>query len=323
MLSTRIAAFLRHNAWALNLVFLALGSYFVAGATMTLAAPAIRVIPSLDDVPIIQAPVPRLPAARGAFSALAERNLLALKREQLTQSQAVSASVSTDVSGRDFKDSELRPCTISASLRATLVAEVPEWSAAVLLNNVTHETGVFSINDGDNEIAEDVVLVAVRSREIVVRRRDHFERCLGEGEGGTGAPAIVATPMYGDEPPALDPTDMRGVTKLSENDYRIERAEVDRALANLNEVATQARVVPSYKNGKPNGFKMFSIKKGSIYDKIGLQNGDVIQRINGYDMNSPDRALEIFAKLRDATSLAIEVQRRGDPRTFNYAITGR
>jgi general secretion pathway protein C len=114
--------------------------------------------------------------------------------------------------------------------------------------------------------------------------------------------------------------EVTGVTKLSPTDYKVERAEVDRALSNLNEVATQARMVPSLKNGKPNGFKVFSIKPGSIYSKIGLQNGDVIQKINGYDLNSPDRALEIYTKLRDATSLSIELQRGGNTQTMNYAI---
>jgi histidinol-phosphate aminotransferase len=33
--------------------------------------------------------------------------------------------------------------------------------------------------------------------------------------------------------------------------------------------------------GKPVGFKLFSIKPGSLYSKIGLQNGDVINRIRG------------------------------------------
>jgi general secretion pathway protein C len=100
----------------------------------------------------------------------------------------------------------------------------------------------------------------------------------------------------------------------------VDRAEVDNALSNLSKVATQARIVPSFRNGKPNGFKLFSIKPGSIYSKIGLKNGDVIQKINGYEMNSPDKALEIYQKLKDASSVSIEFQRRGKSKHFNYNI---
>jgi general secretion pathway protein C len=328
MNSAQVASFLRGNGWVLNLVFVALSSYFVAGAANAMVARSIRVVPSIDDAPPPSALPPTSVSQRTALAALADRNLLALKREQLTPAggdAGASAGPAPLAQGRDFKESELQQCTVNATLRATLVADTEEWSMAVIVSNVTHEPAVYTINEGQNSIADDATLVAVRSREIVVRRRDHFERCLGEGEvpGAPGAPMVasVVPPTGGsDEPPPPIPGDMTGVTKLSETDYKVERTEVDRVLGNLNEVATQARIVPSFKNGKANGFKLFSIRPGSIYSKIGLQNGDVIQKINGYDMNSPDRALEIYTKLRDATSLTIELQRRGNTQTMNYAI---
>ncbi len=323
MLSARIAGFLRHNDWVLNLLILALGSYFAAGTANAVLARKIRVIPSVDDMHVVVPAAANFSQGRGVgFSAIVERNLLGLKREQLSAAEVEQAGPA-QVTGRDFKESELQGCSINGVLRATLVAENPEWSLAVVMSNTTHEPAVFSINEGSNAIAEDAVLVAIRSRQIIVRRRDHFERCQGEGEVASAAPEVpMPEPMMmgNDEPANPSPTDMSGVTKLSETDYKVDRAEVDRVLANLNEVAMQARIVPSFKNGKANGFKMFSIKQGSIYWKIGLQNGDVIQKINGYEMNSVDRGLEIYSKLRDATNLIIELQRRGEGKTLNYAI---
>ena len=320
VIGTQIARALRQHGWALNLLFVALGSYFVASAVNAVVARHIREVPSLDDLP---APTPRQSASEGpqrqALSALAERNLLALKRENLGPATESSGQPSA-VSGRDFTESELQPCSISSTLRATIVADQPEWSMALLVNNASRDPQMYTINEGGNQIADDAYLVAIRSREVVVRRRDHFERCSGEGDlPAPNAPTPVVS-AYGDEPPPPIPGDMTGVTKLSETDYRVDRAEVDRALGNLNEVATQARLVPSFKNGKPNGFKIFSIRSGSIYAKIGLQNGDVILKINGFEMNSPDRALEVYTKLRDATSLTIETLRRGQQMTMNYAI---
>ena len=55
-----------------------------------------------------------------------------------------------------------------------------------------------------------------------------------------------------------------------------------------------------------------------MYAKIGIQNGDVIRRINGYEMNTPDKALEIYQKLRDASR--IEIERRGDVLRKLYSI---
>ena len=321
----RIASLLRNNGWALDLLVIVLCSYFFAGTANAVLARALRPVPTADDSAAPATAQPARALVHTNISALAERNLMGLKREsivppgQLAGAPGAADQPVSDLTLKSFRDSELAACTMTGVLRATLVADRPELSLAVVVKNDTREPEVYTTNPGSNAIADDTILVAIRSREIVVRRRDHFERCDGEGE----LPPVVTPNNLGaannDAPPPSS-GEVTGVTKMSPTDYKVERAEVDRALSNLNEVATQARIVPSFKNGKANGFKMFSIKPGSIYSKIGLQNGDVIQKINGYDMNSPDRALEIYTKLRDATSLSIELQRGGNTQTMNYAI---
>ena len=111
-----------------------------------------------------------------------------------------------------------------------------------------------------------------------------------------------------------------GVKQLSENQYVVARSEINNALTNLSDLATKARIVPSFKNGVANGFKLFSIVPDSLYAKIGVQNGDVIRRITGYEMNSPDKALEIYQKLRDASRIEIEIERRGETLRKTYSI---
>jgi general secretion pathway protein C len=204
---------------------------------------------------------------------------------------------------------------LAAAVRATLVAQsAPEWSMAVIYDNASRETQVYSINEGSNQVTDDAVLVDVRSREVVVRRRDRFELCQCEGDDSKARPRVASRSTVSST------SGGEGITKVSETQYTVDRNEVDNALSNLSKVATQARVVPSFKNGKPNGFKLFSIKPGSIYSKIGLKNGDVIQKINGYEINSPDKALELYQKLKDASSVAIELQRRGQTKNFSYSI---
>ena len=323
MLTSRLASTLRRHAWVLNLAFIAGCAYFVAGAANAVLGHAIRLVPQVDDLRPAGGRQAAKVDKRPGLHKIADRNLLALKREELAPPSQGEDSAPTAVYGRDFKESELHTCTLPAVLRATVVADNnPEWSLAVMLNNATRETQVYSIVEPHNKISEDAFLVAVRSREVIVRRRDHFERCLGEGEGAPPPPPVATAsgPAEPAEPGKLVAGDMSGVTKFSETEYKVDRSELDKTLANLNEVATQARIVPSFRNGQPNGFKLFSIRPGSIYSKIGLQNGDVIQKINGFEMNSPDRALEIYTRLRDATSLTIELQRRGGGMTVHYKI---
>jgi general secretion pathway protein C len=115
---------------------------------------------------------------------------------------------------------------------------------------------------------------------------------------------------------------MEGIRKVSDTQYEIERSVIDGTLNNMSQIATQARIVPSFKNGVANGFKLFSIQPGSLYASIGMENGDVIQRINGFEINSPDKALEVYQKLRTSPHITIELERNGRPLRKEYNISG-
>ncbi|MBC7792149.1 MAG: hypothetical protein H7Z43_00445 [Clostridia bacterium] len=312
MSSARIAALLKQYGWVLNLVFIALGAYFIAGAASAVVARAIRIVPSVDEVSasLNKAPPPTRPKA--SLASIASRNLFGVKREDLSP-KPVDEQSAGETAVVDFNGKELKPCTLSGVLSATLVsADLPEWSVAVIVSNSTHDPEVYSINPGSNAIADDATLVDIRYREVVVRRRDHFELCSTEGN--------VPPPVVASAPAEEGTGGGEGVTKTSDTQFEIDGAFLASQLENMNELMTQARSVPSYQNGKSNGYKLFSIKPNSLYQKIGLQNGDVISKINGYDMSSPDKALEVYAKLKDAPSIQVDVKRRGRDLSMNYNV---
>ena len=322
----RAAGFLKNNGWVLNLAFTFVGSYFVAGAANAFVAKGVRLLPSLEEAASHAAPGAHKPVVQReiSYAAMADRNVFGVRRETIDPVPAGEEGEGGAPLVLNLND--LKPCTIAGTLRATLVADGrPEWSMAVVVSNATQEPQVYSINPGSNQFADDATIVEIKSREIIVRRRDHFESCKGEGEvSSTPAASQPLASTSGDDNASEEvPSGGEaggGVTRLSDTQYNVDRAEVDRALGNLNQVATQARIVPSFKNGKANGFKMFSIKPESIFGKIGLKNGDVIQKINGFEINSPDKVLEVYQKLRDARSVSIDLQRRGQPMNMNYNI---
>src|SRR6185503_4753648 len=151
MNSTRIAQLLKTNGWMLNLVFVALSSYFVANSANAVVARGIRVVPSIDDAP---APVvlPPPPSGHTALAAIADRNLMGLKREQLdpTAADPNAPPAPPPFDGDHWTEEQLQSCTLGSTLRATLVADEPAWSMAVLVNNTTHDPAVFSVNQGSN-----------------------------------------------------------------------------------------------------------------------------------------------------------------------------
>jgi general secretion pathway protein C len=127
-------------------------------------------------------------------------------------------------------------------------------------------------------------------------------------------PAVAEAASSGDA--ELD----AGIKQASETKYSVRRSLVDKLLQNQAELMRSARVVPHEENGRVVGVKLYGIRKTSLLGKLGLQNGDMLRTINGFDMGSPDTALEAYAKLRSASNLSLAIVRRGNAVTMEYNI---
>lgn len=61
-----------------------------------------------------------------------------------------------------------------------------------------------------------------------------------------------------------------------------------------------------------------TIKPGSIFSKLGLRSGDIVQGINGSTIKSPDDILAFYEKLKSGFQVQLEIDRRGQGRTLDY-----
>jgi general secretion pathway protein C len=122
--------------------------------------------------------------------------------------------------------------------------------------------------------------------------------------GGSGLPAEIAS----------------RIQKVSETEYNVDRAVVDKILESQAELMKTARIVPEQKDGKVVGIRLFGIRPNTLLGSLGFQNGDRLETINGFDMSSPEKALEAYARLRTASNLNVKVNRRGNPLSIDYRI---
>ncbi|HVU04759.1 MAG TPA: type II secretion system protein GspC [Polyangiaceae bacterium] len=135
------------------------------------------------------------------------------------------------------------------------------------------------------------------------------------------APTAEATPA----PPKKDangvPDDIaKRIQKVSDTEFHVDRTVVDNILEHQADLMRTARIVPEQKDGKVVGIRLFGIRPDTLLGKLGLQNGDRLEAINGFEMASPEKALEAYARLRTADSLAVKVTRRGAPVTIDFKI---
>ena len=111
-----------------------------------------------------------------------------------------------------------------------------------------------------------------------------------------------------------------GVKRLSDGKFAVDQQEVIASTENMSQILTQARALPYLEQGKTVGFKISEIVPGSIYEKIGLQNGDVIQRVNSQDVDDPGKFFQLYQGLKNERSISIDLLRGGQRQTLTYDI---
>jgi general secretion pathway protein C len=207
-------------------------------------------------------------------------------------------------------------------LVATSVNTRGDLSFATILNTGTQHQGAFSVGDTIPN-AGPVKEVHYRYVDFTNSATNRVERISLLGDVPIPAPAVAVADTA---PPAEENKDDlqaaidSGIKKIDDNNYEISRDLVDKVLANPMAIAKGARVVPAVKNGKADGFKLYAIRPNSVYSKLGFSNGDTLHSINGFELTSADKALEVYTKLKEANSLQVDITRRGKPVSISYTI---
>jgi general secretion pathway protein C len=110
------------------------------------------------------------------------------------------------------------------------------------------------------------------------------------------------------------------IAKVGPNDYVIERSAVDRILEAQAELMKQ-RIVQEKEGDRVVGVRVFGVKSGSVLSMLGIENGDRLETLNGFEMSNPEKMLEAYARLRSgANKLQIHLTRNGKPINVDYTI---
>lgn len=102
--------------------------------------------------------------------------------------------------------------------------------------------------------------------------------------------------------------------------FIVDQKKVLNALENPNQLMTDARLQPNITDGKQEGFILREVRNGGIYQSLGLQNGDVLLRINDYSISNPENALQAFTALRGMDRVQVDLLRNGSRTTMTYQI---
>jgi general secretion pathway protein C len=213
----------------------------------------------------------------------------------------------------------------------------PEWSLAQLKGPGDADASTRRVGDevGKLKVAYIGFNASKASPAVWLVGDDSVCQALlfSEKESAPEGAEAAASPPVASAPPADDsarrarrgapqvPAEISDkIQKVSETEFNVDRSVIDNVLENQATLMRSARIVPEQKDGKTVGIRLFGIRSDTLLGTLGMQNGDRLEKINGFDMASPEKALEAYARLRTATSLTVQVTRRGKPLTIEYQI---
>ena len=211
----------------------------------------------------------------------------------------------------------LQRTSLPLKLLAVMYAPTePRWSMAIIRDNDDKSVGPYGVGSHVREATIDQIEETRAYLDFGGGRREFLE--LLDQPAAAAAP-VAAAPAAGPKDPLADALD-KGIKKTGPNSYEVQHSTLDALLGNMGALSKAARIVPEMKDGKSSGFRLLSIKPDGPFGKIGLQNGDIISAINGLEMTSPDKALEVYTKLKTANHLSVGLERNGQKITEDYNI---
>jgi general secretion pathway protein C len=107
-----------------------------------------------------------------------------------------------------------------------------------------------------------------------------------------------------------------GIKRAGPNEIEIDRGTLERLFEDPGELM-KTRIVPD----KAGGARVVAVKPGTVVATLGIESGDRLLTINGFDVSSPEKMLEAYARLRTgATHVTVRLDRGGRTMDLEYAI---
>ncbi len=212
----------------------------------------------------------------------------------------------------DLDPNELRPSTLNAELLATMEFKDPRYSVALIKDRSANATRYYSTGDS---ILGASVLKIERFR-IILRHQGRLETMEVQSAKSTRPP-----PSPSSRPSPSAPGREIAFEEIAPGRYLIPEASINDLLSNLPQIMKDARAVPNIgADNRIDGFKMLEIRPQSIYEKIGLKNGDIVRRINEDELNSVEKGMSLFTALRNEKTISIDIDRGGSRLNYTYEI---
>lgn len=287
-----------------NLLALSIVVYVGVGLFYNIVRSRLRHVDPMDfdmGSAVLQAAVYQKPGLN-EYRLIGERNIFGSADKPAEEEVAVVEDIES-----------LEHTTLKIALLGTVWGS-PRNAYAVIEETIGRKQGLYKVGDA----IQDAVIKMILRGKVVLTVGDQDQILTMDETPQPPGTQRVASRTSGATPGR--PTAQRPVSRSpgSESTVTVDRSDVEESLTNINRLLSQVRIRPHFRDGKPDGLAVSSIKDDSLFAKLGLQDGDVVQAVNDKEIRSPDDVLDLYKRLRSGSEVAIQIERRGRGETIHY-----
>jgi general secretion pathway protein C len=188
-------------------------------------------------------------------------------------------------------------------LLGTFAASYPEFSRATLQDREKNETLVVGIGD---QIKGKALVTRIERRRVVLTENGAPRELTLDDDSVPRTPSVRRSARA-----PRQRAERRSAPLVERNEsgaFDVSRKDIEETLRTPNDLLSQARVLPKFENGEMVGIQVNSIQAGSLFEEIGLNDGDVITEFNGIEIDSPEQSVKIFQEFADADEFNVMVR---------------
>lgn len=108
--------------------------------------------------------------------------------------------------------------------------------------------------------------------------------------------------------------------RASSQKITLARSEIKNVLQDPNALLDMARFNPYQREGQTSGFEITNIRQNSLLSELGIENGDVLARIDGRPIRNPADLLQAYSSLEQSSLVSINIIRDGANMDFVVEI---
>ncbi len=214
----------------------------------------------------------------------------------------------------------VQPTQLRLRLIGIVAGDLPQQQYAIIEDlQRSGAQDIYQVGD----VVQRAAIIDIRPDCVLLDTRRQREKLCFDYDKHTGdtngRPAPHGPDGREDSAAAVDEPGDDDIVRVDQGTWRVKRELITEQFADLGTLSRQVRVTPHSIQGKPSGFRLTRLRPG-LLQRIGLINGDVLQRVNGLDINSPEEALKAYQAVQSEPTVRLEILRRNSPTTLTYEI---